>query len=153
MKPAEIKKHKSSNDPLVRVSVEKQLLAGIREGHYCTCTSKTRPTIVSPLAAIPKADSNDVRLIHDCSVPRGLAVNDYCSEQESFCFESVTDALKLVKKGYFMAKVDLKSAYRSVPIHPSNYQNGNFKIRTHILIYMIQDYPLEAKRPLGFSIA
>ena len=127
MKPAEIKNHKSSNDPLVQVSVEKQLLAGIREGHYCICTSKTRPTIVSPLAAIPKADSNDVRLIHDCSVPRGLAVNDYCSEQESFCFESVTDALKLVQKGYFMAKVDLKSAYRSVPIHPSNYQAMGLK--------------------------
>ena len=60
---------------------------------------------------------NDIRLIHDCSVPRGLAVNDYCSELESFCFESVTDPLKLVKKGYFMSKLNLKSAYHLVPIH------------------------------------
>ena len=32
-----------------------------------------------------------------------------------------SDAVKLVKPGMFMAKIDLKNAYRSVPIHPLDY--------------------------------
>ena len=36
------------------------------------------PLIVSPMGVIPKPDGG-VRLIHDCSLPRGGSVNDYCS--------------------------------------------------------------------------
>ena len=39
------------------------------------------------------------------------------------------DALKLMKQGYYMAKVDLESAYRSVRIHPDNYQATGIKFK------------------------
>ena len=83
---------------------------------------------MSALGAIPKPNSEDIRLIHDCSRPHGQAVNDYITTR-SFKFQSLDDAIKLLKPGYFMAKIDLKHAYRSVPIHPANYQATGCKWR------------------------
>ena len=73
------------------------------------------PDIISPMGAIPKTDGG-VRLIHDCSRPDGLSVNDYCTEEWHQKFSRVEDAAKLVTEGCFMAKIDLQSAYRSVSI-------------------------------------
>ena len=79
------------------------------------------PEIISPIGVIPKPDGG-VRLIHDCSRPDGLSVNDYCSADWKQKFSTVDDAASLVTPGCFMAKVDLKSAYRSVPIsQPAGY--------------------------------
>ena len=61
-----------------------------------------------------------MRLIHDCSRPHGQALNDYISTH-SFKFQTLDDALALLKRNYFMVKIDLRHAYRSVPIHPSNF--------------------------------
>ena len=38
------------------------------------------PDIISPMGVIPKPDGG-VRLIHDCSIPEGQAVNDYCTAE------------------------------------------------------------------------
>ena len=38
---------------------------------------EVKPTIVSAIGAVLKADSEEVRLIYDCSQPEGSAVNDY----------------------------------------------------------------------------
>ena len=46
---------------------------------------------------------------------------------EKLHFSTVDDAVKLVKPGFYMAKVDLRSAYRSVNIHPSNYEATGLK--------------------------
>ena len=37
--------------------------------------------------------------------------------------------VKLIKQGYYMAKIDLRHAYRSVPVHPSNYNALGLKWR------------------------
>lgn len=87
----------------------------MREGNYVHAPSP--PVIVSPLGVIPKPDGG-VRLIHDCSRPAGLAVNDYVSNFHKQKFQTLDDAKKLVRQGSYFAKVDLKSAYRSVPISP-----------------------------------
>ena len=79
------------------------------------------PRIVSPLGLVPKSDGGD-RLIHDCSMPRdGRSVNDFTVQCDKQSYESIDDAVDLIKHGYYMAKVDIKSAYRSVAIHPSSY--------------------------------
>ena len=46
---------------------------------------------------------------------------------EYFKFQTLEDVLKLMGPGYFLAKIDLKSACRSVPIHPSNYVGTGLK--------------------------
>ena len=44
-----------------------------------------------------------------------------------FKFQSLDDAIGLLKAGYYMAKIDLRHAYRTVHIHPDNYQATGLK--------------------------
>ena len=81
----------------------------------------TPPKIVSPMAAIPKPDG-DVRLIHDCSRPVGEAVNDYCSIDWQQKFSRVDDAAAKMTEGCYFAKVELKSAYRSVGLSKASQE-------------------------------
>ena len=86
----------------------------------------TEPQIVSPIFALPKSDGS-IRLIQDCSKPCGKSLNDKASCEYKIRYQSVQDAVQLLKKGYYMCKIDLKSAYRSVPIHPSEYSLTGIK--------------------------
>ena len=79
----------------------------------------------SPIGLVPKKDPSEFRLIHHLSYPKGSSVNDfipdYCSTVK---YASVGDATKLIKRlgrGCFMAKTDVKSAFRIIPIHPADY--------------------------------
>lgn len=100
-----------------------QVKKEIECGNYVVC--ETAPKIISPMAVIPKTDG-DVRLIHDCSRPHGEAVNDHCSTDWHQKFSRVDDAAKLMKPGCYFAKVDLKSAYRSVGISEHSQQATGF---------------------------
>jgi hypothetical protein len=82
--------------------------------------------IISPLGVIPKPDGG-VRLIHDCSRPDGTAVNDFVSHFEKQRFQTIDDAAKLMLKDYYMSKVDLKSAYRSVRISATSQEVTGFQ--------------------------
>ena len=106
-----------------RPQVEKQIRCEIDHGHYRICGAP--PTIVSALGAIPKPDSDKVRLIHDCSRPPGVALNDF-APIDKLSFQTVDDATRLVTPSCFLAKVDLQWAYRSVAIHPDDYQATKF---------------------------
>lgn len=110
--------YKSATNPVSRPKVEQTIRDEIAQGNYVL--SAVKPRIVSALGAIPKPNSPEIRLIHDCSRPHGQAVNDYIST-ESFKFQTLDDAVKLLRPNYYMAKIDLRHAYRSVPIHPDNY--------------------------------
>ena len=44
-----------------------------------------------------------------------------------FKYQSLDDAIRLLKPGYYMAKVDLSHAYRSVSIPPNNYAGTGLK--------------------------
>lgn len=105
-------------------AVESQILEEIQEGRYVTMSKK--PPVVSAIGAIYKPDGS-VRLIHDCSRPHGSAANDYSIDYDKQRFQSIQNALDLMKPNCYMAKVDLKSAYRSVAIHPSQYKFTGLK--------------------------
>ena len=66
--------------------VEKELLHQIQEGDYQIVLKKT-PKIVSPLGAIPKGDKG-VCIIHDCSRPKGNAVNNKSIQRIYDTFEA-----------------------------------------------------------------
>ena len=75
-----------------------------------------------------------VRLIHDCSRPIGNAVTilDYSNK-----FETLDDATSLIRQVYYMAKCDLKSAYRSVAISKESQQYTGLKFELDSrLIYL-----------------
>ena len=79
---------------------------------------------VSPFGVIPKSEPGKWRLILDLSSPQGQSVNDGISKELcSLSYVSVDDvATKVVGagRGALMAKCDLKSAYRHVPVHPED---------------------------------
>ena len=83
--------------------------------------TQSKPTLVSALGAVPKPDSDELQLIHDCSMPPSKGVNSYVPNIDKLRFQTIDDAMKLLDEGYFLAKIDLRHAYRSVPIHPKNY--------------------------------
>ena len=79
----------------------------------------------SPLGIVPKKDPSEFRLIHHLSYPNGSSVNDSIPEECcSVRYASIDDAIFVIKQtgaGCFMAKTDIKSAFRIIPIHPSDY--------------------------------
>ena len=122
--PVECNNYVSATDVSVREAVETQILNEIANNNYVICNK--RPTIVSALGAIPKANSNDIRLIHDCSRPVGTGLNDFATKC-SVKYQTIDEAVTLSTPNCFYAKVDLKSAYRSVNIHPDNYKLTGLK--------------------------
>lgn len=79
---------------------------------------------VSRFGVIPKSSVGKWRLIVDMSAPEGASVND--GVRESVCsltYVTVADAVQSITQlgqGALLAKVDIKSAYRNVPIHPED---------------------------------
>ena len=94
----------------------------IEQGNYVIPSLK--PAIISPLGAIFK-DDGSVRLIHDGSLPEGFAMNEY-TDHHSVHYQTLQDACRLAKPGCYCVdtpwRLDLRSAYRSVPIHPDDYK-------------------------------
>ena len=78
---------------------------------------------VSRFGVIPKKDGA-WRLILDLSFPFGHSVNDGINKEEfTLTYSKVSDAIALIIKagrGALMGKVDIKSAYRIIPVHPSD---------------------------------
>ena len=85
----------------------------------------THPVHLSTFGVIPKKGCpNKWRLIVDLSSPDGASVNDGISSAlTSIHYSSVDDAVQRIQElgsGTRMAKLDLKSAYRLVPVHPDD---------------------------------
>lgn len=84
--------YKSATNASIQSAVEQTIASEIAEGNYAV--TPTKPAIISAVEAIPKPDSTEVRLIHDCSRPHGQALNDHISTC-SFKFQTLDDAVKL----------------------------------------------------------
>ena len=83
---------------------------------------------ISPLNSVPKKDTSERRIILDLSFTRGNAINDYISKTEyldqkmKIIFPEVDDFVQLIKakgRGCLLYKVDLRRAFRQIPICPS----------------------------------
>jgi hypothetical protein len=113
--PAFCKNYKSATCES-KVLSEEQIKVELEKGRYVI--SDVCPPVVSALGAIPKS-STKVRLIHDLSRPLG-GVNKH-STDNSVKFPTIDEATKHMSTNTFLAKIDLKEAYRSIPLHPSCY--------------------------------
>ena len=76
-----------------------------------------------------------IRVIRDYSInnpalrgsPLFRSVNDAAWHQ-TFKMMSLDDALHYMRPRCFMAKIDIKKAYRTVPVHPSNWEVLGFRV-------------------------
>ena len=79
---------------------------------------------ISPFGVIPKSQPGKWRTILDLSSPHGMSVND--GIPKDLCslryvrVDDIVDKLAVMGPGTQMAKVDIESAYRMVPVHPSD---------------------------------
>ena len=53
-------------------------------------------------------------------MPPGKGVNSYI-DIEKQTFQTIDSAVKMIEPGCYIAKIDLRHAYRSVPVHPANH--------------------------------
>ena len=108
----------------VKDRITSELLAGRLLGPI---TSEVLPLVhVSPVGLVPKPhQQGKFRLIVDLSSPAGRSVNDgISSDLCSLRYASVDDAVAMVQalgQGTQLVKIDLKDAYRIVPVHPDDY--------------------------------
>ena len=94
---------------------------------------------ISPIGIIPKPHQpGKFRLIVYLSSPEACSVNDAIeAELCSVLYASVDQAIQLIKvqgKGCLMAKLDLRSAYRMVPIHRDDQWLLGIKWRDSIFV-------------------
>ena len=80
---------------------------------------------ISPFGVIPKGhQTGKWRLIVDLSSPHGESVNDGIDKELcTLSYISVDDIVRrivMLKNGALMAKVDIKNAYRLLPVHPED---------------------------------
>ncbi len=112
----------SANDQpdAITADLQKEVDKGRMAGPY---DSPPAPNLVcSPIGAVPK-DDNDWRRIHHLSWPRGGdSVNEFIEDIE-LRYPSFDDAVKMARSlgpGALLAKVDVKSAFRCVAVHPAD---------------------------------
>ena len=90
----------------------------LSEGYHKIVHEK--PTCIHSMGAVPKPDGG-IRPITDCSMPRDISVNNFCSNIiQKFQYKNVDNFLDMLQEGDYMAEVDIKSAYRAVPIFPDH---------------------------------
>ena len=99
---------------------------------------------ISPLGAAPKPDGS-IRLIMDLSQPKGNSINDFISKDEFPChytpFDEATRLVREAGPGCFMTKVDIKHAYRLLPVRPEDWP---------LLVYCWEgQYCVDLKLPFG----
>ena len=79
----------------------------------------------SPLGLVPKKAPGEFRLMHHLSHPRGSSINDGIpTDCSTVQYASVDDAVKIIVElgtHCFLAKTDVKSAFRILPLNPSEY--------------------------------
>ena len=79
----------------------------------------------SPLGLVPKSHTGKWRTIVDLSAPRGCSVNSGISESLcSLSYASLDNAVGLIQRlgpGTQLVKLDLKDAYRMIPVHPYDH--------------------------------
>ncbi|XP_078503741.1 uncharacterized protein LOC144762432 [Lissotriton helveticus] len=108
---------------VVRKKLDAELAAGRIAGPFVHCPLPD--LIVSPLGVVPKKAEGEFRLIHHLSWPEGSSINDFIDPADStVTYASVDDALRLVRTagvGALLAKSDIQSAFRLLPIHPWDF--------------------------------
>ena len=141
-----IHNNKSALRPGAKNQTEAQLVKGLREDHFAIADKANMPIIINALEAVPKKDSNELRMIMDCSRPLMMNSNSNM-DLEHYKFVIVDDAANLSQTGRWLAQVDLKHADRSIGTHPDGWRDTGmswcFNDSKH------PTYPYDKRLPFG----
>ena len=102
---------------------------------------------ISPLGVIPKKTIGEFRMIQHLSFPYGASINDSIPQEfSSVQYANIQDAIKFITKNkntVYMAKVDIESAFRIIPVSPADRPFLGFKWR--------DKFYMDAVLPMGCS--
>ena len=82
---------------------------------------------VSPIGLVPKKHSNKYRTIFHLSYPKsGCSINSSINKEDfSLTYVTIDDAIQAIQQlgeGAFLAKTDIESAFRLIPVHPDDWE-------------------------------
>lgn len=114
---------------IVQSKIDKEVLLGRVAGPF-----KERPIVslrVSPIGLTPKKVPGEFRMIHHLSYPEGDSVNDHidknlCSVQYT-SFDEAVFMLQDLGQNCKLFKMDIKNAFRLLPINPQDFELLGFK--------------------------
>ena len=113
----------NKNNEKVTKAVIKELERGHTSGPFLN--PPVHQLHCSPIGAVMKKDGS-CRLVMDLSQPKGCSINEGILKEEfSVLYSKFDDAIKLVWSagmGCYMCKVDIKHAFRLLPVHPSDWK-------------------------------
>ena len=79
---------------------------------------------ISPIGTVPKKDGG-LRIITHLSYPQGNSVNSFIDPElasvQYSSFDQVVEIVSNLGKGALMGKMDIKSAFRLIPVSPSDF--------------------------------
>lgn len=82
--------------------------------------------VVSPLGVVLKKEPNKFRVIHHLSFPKGGSLNDALNPEECTVsctsFDAAVGWVRWYGQGALMAKADIESAFRLLPVHPDSFR-------------------------------
>lgn len=112
---------------------------------------------VSPLGVIPKSTPGEWRLIVDMSSPEGMSVNDgISSRRASLAYVSIDNLAEVVcglGPGTQLAKFDLKSAYRLVPVFPEDRLLLGIRWRDSVFVDTVLPFGMRSAPKLFNAVA
>lgn len=103
---------------------------------------------ISPLSLVPKKEPNEFRLIHHLSFPFGSSLNDQIDTDSSSVsytsFDSAVSKLRSLGKHALMAKADIQSAFRLLPLNPNCFNSLD--------IHFEDKFYFDKALPMGCSV-
>ena len=105
--------------------IERKLRAEIQQGILSVV--KEPPACIHGVFVVPKDDGGG-RAVVDCSQPPDRSVNNYTASVScKFSYNGVEDVVDVIEIGDHLASIDIKDAYRAVPIHPVDRSKQGIK--------------------------
>ena len=102
---------------------------------------------ISPLGVVPKKSPGEFRMIHHLSYPEGSSVNDFIPKEiSSVQYATIQDAIDFIRHSptpVYMAKVDVESAFRIIPVSPADRPLLGFQWKGNLF--------MDAVLPMGCS--
>lgn len=90
---------------------------------------------ISPIGLVPKKTPGKYRLIHHLSHPLGQSINSGIRKEfTSVAYHSVDHAIDIItshRSPMWLAKTDIESAFRLMPVHPDSYHLLGFQWNHH----------------------
>jgi hypothetical protein len=119
------KNHPSSNDPLAMKAIDEEIMKELSAGRMAGPFDESQIRSMFPyfktsmLAAVPKADSEELRIIDDLTHGEG-SVNEWISDEEAKVrytrFDKALHFIRKLGRGCWLAKIDWRSAFRQIGV-------------------------------------